>query len=118
MVRATAVCLIRKNRTTRIGESAEEWHFTLRERLSLTRCSFPQAGNSNESWHQVYRHGRAQGSDRDRGAEWPGESGNGVDRGNQSQQHSAVYPRSRGEFSWGEYKANTSRQRIWFRPGA
>ncbi len=49
-----------------------------------------------ESRHPVHRHGRAQGSDRDRRAERRWQAGNGVDRGNESQQHSAVHPRSAG----------------------
>src|SRR6267154_3701151 len=57
---------------------------------------FPPRRQLNESRHQVYRHGRAQGSDRDRGAERQWQAGDGVDRGNQSQQHSAVHPRSAG----------------------
>src|ERR1700681_2095598 len=58
----------------------------------------------NESRPQVYRHGRAQrsGGDRCPQQQWP--AGNGVDRGNQSQQHSAVHPRSAGELhvTWEE----------------
>src|SRR5579864_2351606 len=37
-----------------------------------------------ESRHPVYRHGRAQGSDRDRGFEWQWQAGDGVDCGNQA----------------------------------
>src|SRR5206468_6316778 len=51
---------------------------------------------TDESRYQVYRHGRAQGSERDRRAERQWQAGHGVDRGNPSQQHSAVYPRSAG----------------------
>src|SRR5258708_35119250 len=56
----------------------------------------PQGGNSNESRRQIYRNGRAQGSDCDRRAEWQWEAGHGNHPRNQSQQHSAVYPRSTG----------------------
>src|SRR6266480_1298088 len=66
----------------------------LEGKTPLARMIFPSRRQLNESRHQVYRHGRAQGSDRDRGAERQWQAGDGVDRGNQSQQHSAVYPRS------------------------
>src|SRR3989475_7164427 len=57
---------------------------------------FPSRRQLHESRHQVYRHGRAQGSDCDRRPKWQWQAGDGVDRRNQSQQHSAVYPRSAG----------------------
>src|SRR6266849_6138856 len=57
---------------------------------------FPSRRQLHESRHQVYRHGRAQGSDCDRRPEWQWQAGDGFDRRNQSQQHSAVYPRSAG----------------------
>ncbi len=78
----------------KLEKATQEWHCSLRERLRWTRCSFPQGGNSNESRRQIYRNGRAQGSDRDRRAERQWQAGDGVDRGNQNQQHSAVHPRS------------------------
>src|SRR5262249_49495319 len=43
-----------------------------------------------------YRDGCAHGSDCDRSSEQQWQAGHGVDCGNQSQQHSAVYPRSTG----------------------
>src|ERR1700730_4242059 len=57
---------------------------------------FPQGSNSNESRRQIYRNGRAQGSDCDRRPEWQREAGYGIHHRNQSQQHSAVHPRSTG----------------------
>src|SRR5260370_3295003 len=57
---------------------------------------FPPRRQLNESRRQVYRHGRAQGSDCDRGPRWRWQAGDGVHRRNQSQQHSAVYPRNAG----------------------
>src|SRR6058998_3695941 len=68
----------------------------LEGKTPLARMIFPPRRQLNESRYQVYRHGRAQGSDRDRGAERQWQAGDGVDRGNQSQQHSAVYTRSAG----------------------
>src|SRR5207249_12153797 len=68
----------------------------LEGKTPLARMIFPPRRQLNESRHQVYRHGRAQGSDGNRGAERQWQAGDGVDRGNQSQQHSAVYPRSAG----------------------
>src|SRR6202040_2887481 len=56
----------------------------------------PQGGNSNESRGQIYRNGRAQGSDCDRRPQWRREAGHGNHRRNQGQQHSAVSPRSTG----------------------
>src|ERR1700746_2081107 len=64
----------------------------------------PARRQLHESRHQVYRHGRAQRSDRDRSAERQWQAGDGVDRRNEGQQHSAVYPRSAGELhvTWEE----------------
>src|SRR5258708_4891830 len=56
----------------------------------------PKGDKSNESRHQVYRHGRAQGSDSDRRPEWQWEACHGNHPRNQSQQHSRVHPRSTG----------------------
>src|ERR1700758_4683753 len=57
---------------------------------------FPPRRQLYESRPQVYRHGRAQGSGGDRCPQQQWQASDGVDRGNQSQQHSAVYPRSAG----------------------
>src|SRR6267154_2895943 len=58
--------------------------------------TFPQGGNSNESRRKIYRNGRAQGSDSDRRPEWQWKAGHGNHSRNQSQQHSAIPPRSAG----------------------
>src|SRR4029077_17775082 len=68
----------------------------LEGKTPLSAMFFPPRRQLYESRHQVYRHGRAQGSDSDRGVEWQWQAGDGVDRGNQSQQYSAVYPRFAG----------------------
>src|SRR6202040_3851973 len=68
----------------------------LEGKTPLSAMFFPPRRQLYESRHQVYRHGRAQGSDSDRGVEWQWQAGDGVERGNQSQQYSAVYPRSAG----------------------
>src|ERR1035438_3142877 len=70
--------------------------FTLREKISVSTNTLPQGGNSNELRRQIYRNGRAQGSDCDRRPESGREAGDGVRHRNQSQQHSAVPPRSTG----------------------
>ena len=65
---------------------------------------FPSRRQLHESRHQVYRHGRAQGSGGNRCPQQQWQAGDGVDCRNQSQQHSAVYPRSGGELhvTWEE----------------
>src|SRR6202045_4861708 len=68
----------------------------LEGKTPLSAMFFPPRRQLYESRHQVYRHGRDQGSDCDRGVEWQWQAGDGVDRGNQSQQYSAVHPRSAG----------------------
>src|SRR5439155_1976131 len=64
--------------------------------------TFPSRRQLNESRHQVYRHGRAQGSDCDRRPQWQWQVGNGVHRRNQNQQHSAVCARTPGHGLRGE----------------
>src|SRR5260370_16392398 len=54
----------------------------------------PKGDNSNESRHQVYRHGRAQGSDSERRPRWQWRDGHGYHPRSESQQHSRVHPRS------------------------
>src|SRR5260370_16006894 len=56
----------------------------------------PKGDNSNESRHQVYRHGGAQGSDSDRRPEWQWEACHGNHPRNQSRKNSRVHPRSTG----------------------
>src|SRR6476646_3914849 len=78
------------------GQIRERMTLYLEGKTPLSAMFFPPRRQLYESRHPVYRHGRAQGSDRDRGVEWHWQGGDGVDCGNQSQQHSAVYPRSAG----------------------
>src|ERR1039458_3939337 len=61
-----------------------------------TKNLSPKEATAMSRRHQVYRHGRAQGSDCDRRPEWQREAGHGNHPRNQSQQYSAVYPRSTG----------------------
>src|ERR1700693_911226 len=68
----------------------------LEGKTPLSTMFFPSRRQLPESRYQVYRHGRAQGSGGERRAERQWQAGDGVGRGNQSQQHSAVYPRSAG----------------------
>src|SRR5207245_11479016 len=49
----------------------------LEGKTPLTRMIFPPRRQLNESRHQVYRHGRAQGSDCDRRPEWQWKAGDG-----------------------------------------
>src|SRR5438046_1367228 len=74
--------------------------FYLEGKTPLSANDLSPRRQLNESRYQVYRDGRAQGSDRDRGAERQWQAGDGVDRGNQSQQHSAVHPWSAGRVAW------------------
>src|ERR1700720_3581705 len=66
----------------------------LEGKTRLSAMFFPSRRQQHESRDQVYRHGRAQGSHCDCRPEWQWQAGHGVHRGNQGQQHSAVYPRS------------------------
>src|ERR1700723_618536 len=91
---------LRPGRLASVYKIVAPWRMTLlplRGKIPLARITFPPKGyNSNESRHQVYRHGRAQGSDCDRGPEWQWEAGHGNHRRNQSQQPSRVPSRSTG----------------------
>src|SRR5215467_555758 len=68
----------------------------LEGKTPLTRMIFPPRRQLHESRHQVYRHGRAQGSDCDSRLEWQWQVGHGIDCGDESQQYFAVYPRPSG----------------------
>src|ERR1022692_1089721 len=68
----------------------------LEGKTPLSTMIFPTRRQLHESRRQVYRYGRAQGSGGDRCPQQQWQVGNGVDCGNQSQQYSAVYPRSAG----------------------
>src|SRR5438445_330529 len=76
----------------------------LEGKTSLTRMIYPPRRQRNDSRHQVYRHGRAQGSDCNRRPQWQWQAGDGVHCRNQGQQYSAVYHGLRGELhvTWEE----------------